>query len=680
MRRRKTAWVGAGIAAVVLAGWTGGCSNDDDNKGATTTDTVEAGPKCTAGAKECLTPKVARVCPADGSGWLSQTCGTGEVCDQGECKLDPQGACFPGSAVCVNQTTALRCKADLKGFEQVPCPPDTTCANGLCVGSCIVGSTKCLDNGTVGTCTDGKTYAPTACASGQLCVKTTDLPFSQAACKTAECFPSPAGCDSVCGDRTNPSADQTKSTSTCVATPNGYKWQVTTCAAGVSCAPASAHCAGGSMQASCKTECVPGTSRCSGAGVQACGDDGKWGATTACATDPGEVCFTNPNDTRKAVCGHPVCALVPAIAFAMQNQVAITGACTQSGQIQRCDANGKLAAAAACPTGACVAQGGLVAGLQPGACQAACKDGDERCTGNGASTYQTCVNGQWSTATACASADGGPGLCFDDQSATGRPTKVCGDCRPGSQRCTANDGDAGGDSAIETCSATGTWGAPTACLLGTCQPSGSKASCVTECLPGKTVCTGTQKGVAGTPYVGTDSFGVCTAEGKLPTTGLTTCTGSALCRTVHAEAVVVGASACLDCIGSAIAGGNEDGLVDTRCSNAAGDAGTGTELQTCGATNTWGGVTSCTNNGKSCQQGTHGSANKLDVCQTRSGHLKTETYYQSPVGKHYGTPGTCVMHGSRAKNDGPPTVCGLTPDCCSNDCTRATPATLAHCQ
>ena len=62
MIRATKAWTGAAVAAFVCATWTGGCSNDD----ATTTapasaSTAEAGAACTAGAKECVGDRLARV-------------------------------------------------------------------------------------------------------------------------------------------------------------------------------------------------------------------------------------------------------------------------------------------------------------------------------------------------------------------------------------------------------------------------------------------------------------------------------------------------------------------------------------------------------------------------------------------------------------------------------------------
>jgi hypothetical protein len=667
------------MGALLLATCVGGCGDDDDKKTAAPLQkAVDAGPKCSAGAKECIATKVARVCPADGSGWLTQTCGVGETCQQGECKLDPNAACLPGASICVSDTSLVRCKADAKGFDTVNCPADTTCQAGACVGACVVGSSICMNNTTLATCNDGKVYAPTACAQGQGCVATAPAPFKLAACKAADCLPSPTSCASVCGDKTNPSADATKSVSSCVETPNGWKWQVTQCLANETCAPNHGSCPGGqSLESDCATECVPGTSRCVNAptqGVQVCGQDGKWAAITNCASDPAQVCFPKPGDAAHAVCGDPICALTGTSGGQLN---LVEGACTADGQIQRCDANGKLLAATACTAGQCVGTAAPVGNLTPGACRTECQAGDEQCVGS--ASFRGCSNGHWSTTSACTGADGGTAFCYDSRTAAGRPAKACGVCRPGDGRCVAGSDAGVGDAAVQICGDDAQWGAATTCTLGKCTAQGSFASCVAECVPGKTVCVGANKQVASTPYNGKDSFGTCTSQGLFPTTSLTVCTGNEVCRTRNGEAIAVGGDACLECIGPQIPGGNEDGLIDARCSNVGGTTAGGAELQTCSTNNTWtANVTSCTGQQKLCTIGVAGSANKVDVCSMQRGHARSQTYYSLP-NKRWAQPGTCENHG-RQKNYGPPTQCGVTPDCCTTQCTRATQAQAARCQ
>ena len=606
--------------------------------------------RCTPAAKECVTPALARICPADGSDWAEIRCLAGEKCDAGECKPDPNAACKKGQGSCLNPTTALRCRDSLAGYEQITCPAATSCTgDGLCMGACVVGSSKCLPDGSVATCADGKTYTPTACAAGQLCVSTAKAPMETAACKAAECTPAPnLGCGAVCGNKTNTAADQTKFTSTCVETPAGYKWAATGCTAPTTCTPNSVACPGGA-QASCRSDCAPGQMRCSPdrLGSQTCGADGKWAAAiTNCNANPAAaalLCMPKPDDPLKVVCGDPIC------------EAGAAGTC-QGAQLRACGNDGKLGAAAACPagTGTCVATGGAIGGIPLGACQAQCTAGDERCSST--TGFQTCVNGLWNTPQTCP-AVAGASSCLNYTSPLGRPAKICNAvCAPGTSECRTVT--AGNDS-IRTCSATGTWSVDTACAVGTCQPNpggGGGAACVAQCIPASLVCMGGNRAVAGTDRTGTDAVGTCTAAGKLPTT--TTACGAGLeCRKdVGGNTIVVGGNACLECVGSGVAGGNEIGQVDTRCANAGGTAGGNATTQLCGAANTWAGATtSCTAIAKTCTVAT-------GVCQMHRyrGVPLTDTFFLNRRGQ------TCAQHGRGASK-----ACGTTPDCCGNSCNVA---------
>ena len=81
----KARWLGAALVFAAV----GGCD---------TTNTIVQGtpdmagaspaPACTPNAKECVSSTLARVCPADGSGWLAVQCAFGETCSGGDCGLD----------------------------------------------------------------------------------------------------------------------------------------------------------------------------------------------------------------------------------------------------------------------------------------------------------------------------------------------------------------------------------------------------------------------------------------------------------------------------------------------------------------------------------------------------------------------------------------------------------------
>ena len=217
--------LGLGVLAITVA-----CGGGDDSSGGPSSPTasvLEGGTiGCPAGAKECISDTLARVCPADGSAWLSLTCGAGQKCTNGDCGPDPAATCSPVMDTCVNGA-ALRCKADGKGLEVVQCPANTACIGaGKCVGACEMGASSCKDTKTVSTCTDGMQETLTTCGDGEYCVTTGT---GKAACKPSDCAPSAC---TVCGNKVDANADQTKFVSQCRATPLGYKWEAVACANG----------------------------------------------------------------------------------------------------------------------------------------------------------------------------------------------------------------------------------------------------------------------------------------------------------------------------------------------------------------------------------------------------------------------------------------------------------------
>ncbi len=661
----------AAVAVGAVTMTVNGCTGDTvtnvvakGDSGGPTMTTADASPQvgCTVGAKECVSADVGRICPPDGR-WLSYPCADGSKCAGGECKIDPNAVCTAGTGTCLSATSALRCRANLQGFEQVTCPTDTNCEGaGLCVGSCIVGSSVCLPGGGVGTCADGKTYTATACTGGQLCVATGDTPVPTAACKPADCSPLPAGCGAVCGNKVNAAADQTLAYSVCVETPAGYKWTAVTCTTPTTCAPGSSSCSGGGSQASCMSECVPGTSRCSAdkLGTQTCGTDGKWAAAiAACNPAAGAtsyVCMTEPDNTSKVVCGDPVCA------------AGATGSCSGTG-LRLCGNDGRLAAAATpCALGVCVAAGPILGGVQGGSCQTECTAGDESCLGG--SLFHTCAaTGRWGAATACPASDGGL-ACVGYLSSLGRPAKLCAaECAPGTTRCLTSDGGTANDE-IQSCSPTGVWGPATACTVGVCTTgsvSGAGAACVAQCVPNQPACTGGTVAISGTDRFGTTGFTTCSAKGSLSAV-VTACTAPTACRRgLNGIAVSVAGNACVECVGSAVAGGNEQGQVDIRCSNSTGDAGGSADTQLCGANNTWSGATTdCGALGKTCS--TTGG-----VCSTNDkGVPMNQTHYAGVTGNDFQSgPESCQSTTKDRGNMGPPIQCGATPDCCTNACAPA---------
>lgn len=670
-------WFAVAVAGAAVALIVNGCTGDTVNNtfssdaGAVVTadGSIVVGAKCTPSAKECVSPALARVCPADGSGWVSQSCRDGEVCDKGDCKADPNVACIANTGACVSATTALRCRASLQGFEQITCPAGTTCeGEGLCAGACVVGSSICLGTGSIGTCLDGNTFTATACAGATLCVDVSTSPYPVSACTAADCVPDAQGCNTVCGNKSSAAADQTKFTSTCIATPAGFKWVAVGCTGITTCNPTGQSC-GSHGEAACASDCTPGQLRCSAdkLSTQACGADGKWAGVTACNANPAAtalVCQTSPVDPATAICGDAICASGAA------------GTCDATG-LRKCGPDGKLAAAGtACATGICVTTSNTsFGGAFPGVCAAECQAGDERCASSGATSYQTCsASGRWTTPVGCPSADGGAAAatCLDFQTSTQRPGKICGGtCAPSTTRCIAGDGGAG-NNAIETCNALGQWSTPAVCTVGACTTgvAGAGAACVAQCIPNATVCVGATKAVPGTPYTGTDAYGACTTQGTLPTSGTTACTGSNVCRKTSLGTVA--ANVCVECVGPAVTGGNLNGAVDTRCSNAAGTATGSADVQTCATDNTWtAGTLDCVASGKTCTSPVVGSPYLVEACQKENrGHPVTDSYISANSGQ------SCVT--SNRGNLGAPQLCAGIADCCGSMCQR--PNGPARCQ
>jgi hypothetical protein len=618
---------------------------------------------CTANTKECVSPTLARVCPADGAGWLAVSCPAGEVCANGSCAPDTnvKVACTPGAGSCTSTTSGVRCRADGQGYDAITCPAATTCTGSAqCAGACVVGESYCVAPGVLATCADGNTLAQTACGGADLCVPTGSAPVRTAACKPAQCRPDANGCDFVCGDRVNAAADQTKSMSYCQATPAGYKWSVVACTSPQSCDPTGGRCNGNQdSMAACRSACTPGDQRCTAdaSGYQTCDASGQWSATTtactATATAQQLVCQPKPQSPGQVVCGDLLCAR------------GYDGVCDATGKIRLCDATGRVSAAAtACGSGTCRSAGQPIAGLAPGKCQTDCVAGETECTAPGANSYRTCIGGVWSaTTTTCGAATS----CFAYADPVGLRKTVCGDCAPGTHQCQG--------AAIQTCSATGTWSASATCAVGLCKPAsnGLDAGCVAQCVPGASVCAGGAKAVPGIDYArATDSEGTCTANGLLPAAP-TACAAGTACRN-SATGVAIG---CVTCVGTNVVGGNEFGFTDSRCTDATGafpgnppDSAT----QVCGAANTWPVTATGCPGGQQCSQ-------------TQPG-FRCRGNCPDPF--DYG--GTCTASGLASANPGfavtcatlgQTTVsCGTTPDCCSGECrpTGGTVPAPAYCQ
>jgi len=588
---------------------------------------------CMAGATECVNDMVARACASDGT-WVAAPCQPGSTCMAGSCVAKQDVACKPTDSTCMDGTHALVCNSNGVGFMSVTCPAGTVCQGlGLCVGTCIVGSSKCVNPSTVATCMDGFTFVESLCMPGMTsCVPTS---ATGASVPTAGCMPMqcPALGAFACGDK-NAGATNTDPNfaSTCVSSPSGLHWQAEQCAIPGTCSPGMG----------CSPTCIPGAMRCAGGlNTQTCGSDGKWGAPSPCtATPTGAVQVCIPSSGR-VTCGDPVC-------------LGAAGACEPDG-FHPCVAGKVAAAAMPCATGTCVANGtGSVGGYVPGNCVAQCAAGDQKC--DGTANYQTCVNGRWSSTTAPCTAN--RCIQYSDPASNG-PRTVCGVCAPGSHRCTDATGAPGGVTDIETCDATGQYGAHAACTVGQCQSTGLDAACIAACQPGAQVCVGAAPTAPSVPaHPGTLAVVTCNPNGTLPPApAATDCSGAtppaSCCPTgtscrkgPNGQPVTSGntPAACVQCVGPNVAGGNELGLVDTMCTDA-------THQEVCGSDNKWPATpTLCTT---TCQP------------ENPGGTCSTFCFGTPPFGC---TASAFAAHGTSCTG----VPCGGTPDCCAGFCSSST--------
>lgn len=676
------------LAAALALPWAG-C--DDNNTNNTQYDLSfnfpSPGPKCTAGAKECVSDRVARICPSDGADWLPLQCAADETCKNGDCVAGAQ-ICTSFDDTC-SGNKAVHCMVDPTmgfgtTFTMTDCPAGTTCfGSGQCKGKCVAGSSFCDGSGKVVTCaTDGQSFTTSQCNTPNLefCVDTTtnsDQPT--AACKPSTCVPDPNGCDFVCGNRANPAATG-EFMSLCQQTPNGYQWLPVACGTGETCNPnASACISGPGSMASCTSECTNGQQRCSSdfMGIQTCSNN-KWGNVVACApvTGPAKYCMADANNPGQQLCAHPIC-------FA-----GFAGACDSGGNFRPCQADGSLGTAAACPTGICLAADTSNVGTfgvdfpadgsLPGACISQCKDGESKCEQEGGTTKTTCTSGRWSAGSQCASS----AVCFTGTNDAGAKTALCGAvCKPGSHRCVTgsgvadggiNDGGVSNADSIEVCGNDGQWGTATACATGlgcVYNDDQSDAFCEAECAPGSDNCVGDPQVVAGAVVF--SSHTKCSADGRLigtdteSTTGpdgrpyeahvcngnpnCVDCAGDTLCRR-DTNGKFLG---CLECVGSTT---NESGFVDSQCTGP-------NTIQTCKSDNTWGVEVTC-GNGSSCQDGTPPTPKH---CAGVPGY--SDPMSESQIESDSGGSASCFnLTDFGLPKNGVPIKCGDTPDCCDIYC------------
>lgn len=633
---------------------------------------------CKAGEKACASERLAKICDSDGTSWIGLSCRTSEVCSNGACVVSTKAVCDPDEGRCDDYDNALiRCLKDGVGYEKVACPADTHCGYGsssngsgyACVGDvCAIGS-ACVAQTTeesvessilkmvVRECADGKSYKYSRCEVNERCVQITPW--------LAQCMDQPTNCNPgevVCGDPSATAVDKTLF-SVCVDDPQngkeGARWIVNKCeGANFACDPAAADAG---SQLPCSKECTPGEERCAPPAErpvditharQVCKEDGTWGDATPCSTGAQsyQVCaktYQLPGKLPKTVCADPVCA---------RNGVLVeegTSACLNETQYLPCDpATGQLADSAGaknCPSGLCLPTVSPTAGsfyttarAEDGRIRGACLDpfckaGDQMCVKTipvnssddpeYTSRYISCADtGKWNTKPSnCANNE----RCIDYQTHDQIWHMICGgNCVPGSQGCT---GEGSATDKIRTCDKNGDWSVATDCAFGIC--NSSRSECIAECLPKEKRCVGITKSATDGFHQGTHAMVTCGDKGVW-SVDQTACEGTTTCRASGAG-VVLG---CVECVGPSVIGGNEEKLVDSRCSGEA--------VQDCNAANSgFENSTECTGN-LHCQPA--GSRECIGTCTSASGYSVTCAQHlrQQQCGScnlpGYGTVATCT--------------------------------------
>ncbi len=653
------------VVVVAIVGGSVGCTSNNKNH------SPDLG--CIPGTTECVDTTLARVCTD--TGWLAKACPTGSMCTNGDCAAPTASAapCLPGSKVCVGNSV-LACAATGFGYTTTDCPANTNCQGGFCKGFCVVGQTSCV-NGLLSTCTDGFNSTVAACTSGTACVVDNTTLGNPAICVKGDCTPDTVnGCNFACGIQGGPSPSPaaTNFISTCTNTnsPLGFRWVSSQCQGAATCDPVGADCnTATKQQARCVTQCTPAAVRCAaGNSTQTCDANGNWQSPAPCAV--GLVCGTA---TGSAICGNAVCVSGTAPGKGLCTDVAGVS------ELMPC-VNGQLIPSPApCTTGTCVRDTttGVSANPPAGACVAECQTGDTECAGGG--TQGCTANGLWSnTVTPCAT-----GTCQGFTTSTGRKSTVCGACVPGTHQCSNGNAD------IALCGSDGQLAAATACTFGQCRFSNTLVdnACTADCVPGSLICVGAvaPSPQPGTLFPGTSAVATCTASGINPGVGFglgsDPCVtgigalplGVACCSPPTTGVVFAGCRndpagngiGCVTCVGSGL---NEEGLVDTRCSDGATGVGTAA-VQTCKVTNDgWQTPVSCSPG--HCNFATPtpapGTNNVPAGTVTPSCHscpgvggLCTETNWNNN-----GTGATSCFNAG----EGAPMSCGNTSDCCSDAC------------
>ncbi|MFC1609663.1 formylglycine-generating enzyme family protein [Myxococcota bacterium] len=470
--------------------------------------------QCPRDTKECLSGLVGRVCPSDGSGWISFTCPEDEVCQDGECIVDTANQCTNGTKECIDDQVARMCSGG--AWVNVPCGLDATCHVGDCVADayCTPNEVVCATNEAIKTCElDGSAWVITACQPNEVCTSDAcEIDLTGGVCTPGEriCLDSQTAliCEVDGVGYTQIDCPSTCAQGTCTGTiciPGESRCADTVLSGGAS--PTTLFtCVGGTHWE--EAECTPGD-LCMYDGVDpTVGEQFYWDLTAWKAGDapfpPTEPLPPSPNT---ASCATPVCT-----SFALDEndwQVCgnpLDGTVDPTTAYSVCQGfppygntqwvEYRCGAPATCDST-------VLANLDPGdpVCRTECEPGASRCVDNGTPSpdekYQVCgVGGTWGAPIDCQPVGGASRACVVLTSGL-LPEAVCmveacasawaDGLESGEGLCTTTG-------LLQECLADGTLGTPASCPYGRCEPDVPigpyvLGQCESECTDGVQECT-----------------------------------------------------------------------------------------------------------------------------------------------------------------------------------------------
>lgn len=114
------------------------CGDDGDGSPATQSTPMVVGTvPCGQLRSECVSERVGRTCPGDGStGWINFSCNDAQECIDGEC-VASNAPCTIGTTRCNTLSSVEACLLDGNEatWQSFSCRPDQRCDEGVCIAA-----------------------------------------------------------------------------------------------------------------------------------------------------------------------------------------------------------------------------------------------------------------------------------------------------------------------------------------------------------------------------------------------------------------------------------------------------------------------------------------------------------------------------------------------------------------